>query len=145
MSFFLWMSDQIGCPYQVLGSSLYIYFLLVTMYEPTYVPYRKKSCIHFSCACFESRLKCERIIKKNSHFKISWRTYYAPFAVLGYICPLLNFSFSDFFMQSFEILTENRSSSSWSVFVGVMPLKYLLGPVGDMYCFSNTYGMLVLL
>ena len=26
---------------------------------------------------------------------------------------------------------------------GVMPLWNLLGPVGDMYCFSNTYSMLV--
>ena len=24
-----------------------------------------------------------------------------------------------------------------------MPLKYLLGPVGDMYCLSNTFRMLV--
>ena len=46
-------------------------------------------------------------------------------------------------MQSFEIFTQNRSSFSLSVFVGVMPLKYLLGPVGDVYCLSNTFRMLV--
>ena len=46
-------------------------------------------------------------------------------------------------MQSFEILTLNRSSLSLSVFVGVMSLTYLLGPVGDMYCLSNTFRMLV--
>ena len=58
-------------------------------------------------------------------------------------CPLLKLSFPDFSMQSFEILTLNRLSSSWSVFIGVMPPKYLLGPVGDMYCLSNTFRMLV--
>ena len=58
-------------------------------------------------------------------------------------CPLLKFSFPAFSMQSFEILTLNRWSSSWSVFIGVMPPKYLLGPVGDMYCLSNTFRMLV--
>ena len=31
----------------------------------------------------------------------------------------------------------------WSAFVGVMPLENLLGPVGDLYCFSNTFRMLV--
>ena len=25
-----------------------------------------------------------------------------------------------------------------------MPLRYLLGPVGDMYCLSNTFRMLVI-
>ena len=33
--------------------------------------------------------------------------------------------------------------SGWLSFVGVMPLWNLLGPVGDMYCFSNTLRMLV--
>ena len=28
-------------------------------------------------------------------------------------------------------------------FVGVMPHENLLGPVGDLYCFSNTFRMLV--
>ena len=31
----------------------------------------------------------------------------------------------------------------WSAVVRVMPLENLLGPVGDLYCFSNTYRMLV--
>ena len=39
-------------------------------------------------------------------------------------------------MQFFLILTLNRLSSSLSGFVVVMPLKYLLGPVGDMYWFK---------
>ena len=58
-------------------------------------------------------------------------------------CPLFKFSFSDFSMQSFEIFTLNRWSSSWSVVIGVMPHTYLLGPVGDMFCLSNTIRMLV--
>ena len=57
--------------------------------------------------------------------------------------PLLKFSFPYFSLQSFKILTQNRSSFILSVFVGVMPLKYLLGPVGDKYCLSNTFRMLV--
>ena len=32
-----------------------------------------------------------------------------------------------------------------SVFVAVMPLSNLLGPVGDLYCLSNTFRMLVCL
>ena len=64
------------------------------------------------------------------------------FFFTGY-CPLLILSFPDFSTQSFEILTLNRWSSSWSFFIGVMPPKYLLGPVGDMYCLSNTFRKLV--
>ena len=48
---------------------------------------------------------------------------------------MLKFSFPDFSLQPvFQFIC----------FVGVMPLKNLLGPVGDMYCLSNTFRMLVL-
>ena len=56
---------------------------------------------------------------------------------------MLKIFFRYFSIQSFEILTSNRSSFSLSVFVGVIPLQYLLGPVGDIYCLSNTFRMLV--
>ena len=32
----------------------------------------------------------------------------------------------------------------WSTVVGVMPLENLFGLVGDLYCFSNTFRMLVM-
>ena len=48
-------------------------------------------------------------------------------------CPLLKFIFRTF--VSFHLFS--------SILAGVMPLSYLLGPVGDMYYFSNTYRMLV--
>ena len=45
-------------------------------------------------------------------------------------CPLLEFHFPDFCILP-------------SILAGVMPLCYLLGSVGDMYYFSNTYRILV--
>ena len=40
----------------------------------------------------------------------------------------------------------NISLSTLScILAGVMPLTNLLGPVGDMYCFSNTYRLLVII
>ena len=51
-------------------------------------------------------------------------------------CPLLKFRFPDFSFSSFDIL----------ICLHIIQVKFywnLLGPVGDMYCFSNTYSMLV--
>ena len=59
-------------------------------------------------------------------------------------CPLLKFSFPDFWINLYQHNTDWVSLGPLSsAFVGVMPLKNMLGPVGDLYCFSNTFRMLV--
>ena len=68
---------------------------------------------------------CLDVIQIKFEFRHTWPTF------TGVITLFWNLVFQTFL---------SRSSSSWSVFVVVMPLKYLLGSVG---CFSNTFRMLV--
>ena len=51
--------------------------------------------------------------------------------------------FPGFFSAAFLDFELKFGVSVYLFSVGVMPLKYLLGPVGDMYCLSNTFRMLV--
>ena len=53
----------------------------------------------------------------------------------------MNFFFINLYRHNTDQVSFGPLSSA---FVGVMPLENLLGPVGDLYCFSNTFRMLVL-
>ena len=64
------------------------------------------------------------------------------------LCPLLKLSFTDI-SQNFLCLIliywlEITLGPFWSAVVGIMSLGNLLGPVGDLYCFSNTFRMALL-
>ena len=61
------------------------------------------------------------------------------------LLPFAKIYFSILFYAVFWDFDLKQIKSQCICFVGVMPLKYLLGPVGDMYCLSNTFRMLVVL
>ena len=61
------------------------------------------------------------------------------------LMPFAKIYFSQTFLSYFDLLLEITFGPFWSAVLGVMPLENLLGPVGDLYCFSNTFRMLVYL
>ena len=69
-------------------------------------------------------------------FRHAWRTFTGVIA-------LSKIYFSKLFHAVCWDFDLNQNKFQFISFVGVMPLKYLLGPVGDMYCLSNTFRMLV--
>ena len=114
-----------------------------TYFYRSYCPLLKFSFPDFSLQPFKI-FNCNLVFKYIFLYTDQVSVLYSLTYVSRSYYPFLKFSFPDFSMQFFLILTLNRSSSNWSVFVVVMPLKYLLGPVGDRYCFSNTFRILVL-
>ena len=64
--------------------------------------------------------------------------YLMPFAKI-----LFYARFPDFSLSYFDLSTWNYFRALWFADVGVIPFQNLLGPVGDLYCFSNTSRMLV--
>ena len=129
-------------------------FLRLTYFYTIYCPLLKCTFSDFSPSSFDLKFGiwiCPHVLQVKFNF-LSCFTYF----LLSY-CPLLKLSFPNFSISPYKIMTwvfwmnlyRHKTDQVslwplWSAFVGVMPLENLLGPVGDLYCISNTFRMLVL-
>ena len=119
---------------------------MLDLFYRSYWPLLKFCFRTFLCSLLRYSIKCFiwiafDFIQINFEFRHAWPT----FTGFNALCKnLVLRTFPKLFSVVFWFIDLKITFGFLSVFVGVMPLETLLGPVGDMYCLSNAFRMLVI-